>query len=238
MKTRTSLLIAFMLISQIGFTQTDISSTSSGSNDAPLISGIHTLSIHVRDTLTQDSVTRFLRNILALPVYYTPVKLGIRRYSGLYAGNMVLEPCGPYPNISYGSDEFRAIFFGLNFEVHESLESGEGALKNLGIKHQVNNGSIYIKDSLLCSENVFTALYKVSDEEKRDSLKQALWSLKRKHPGIEYIKDIAIGYKKEIHFAKWKEFLHPLEVDDCGYCPLNDSVRLQFVRANAVSQNG
>jgi hypothetical protein len=221
MKILNILLMALMMISQAGIAQGE-----------PIVSGLHTLSIHVKDTLSQDSVTRFLRNTLALPAYYTPVTIGIRRYSGFYAGNMVLEPCGPYPKIQYASENFRSIFFGLNFEVYCSLESGERALQTLGVEHQVNQGSIYIRDSILSNQSVFAALYEVTDSKKRDSLKQKLWSERGNNPGIEYIKEIVIGYKEKITYLRWKEFLHPIQVDSQGKCPLNDSLNLQFVKAD------
>jgi len=69
-----------------------------------LFSRFHTLSIHVRDTVTHDSVFHFFVDKLNLPVYYFPVKAGTRKYAGVYAGNLVLEPCGPYTEFEYASD--------------------------------------------------------------------------------------------------------------------------------------
>lgn len=237
MKIRNILLMALVWVSQAGYTQRDSSVDVSISRQEPVVSGLHTLSIHVKDTLSQDSVTRFLRETLGLPVYYTPVTIGKRRYSGLYAGNLVLEPCGPYPNIKYASDDFRSIFFGVNFEVFNSLKSGEMALQDLGAEHQVNKGSIYIKDSLLCSENLFAALYEVYDTERRDSLRQFLRQGQCNNPGIEYIKEIVIGYKKEINYQRWKSFLHPIEIDEHGLWPLNDSLSLRFVKESVNQVN-
>ncbi len=195
---------------------------------APLIKGLHTLSIHVRDTITHDSVFKFLINQLMLPVYYHPVKYRQTRYVGVYAGNMVLEPCGPYSYINYAMDNFRAIFFGMNFEVFESLAEGKRGLEARDIKHQVNKGSIYIRDSVLCNENLFAALYEVPDREKRDSLRLLLINQKKESPGIEYISEISIGYKEEVNLLKWKEFLHPYEFDENNICRINDSLQIHF----------
>lgn len=203
----------------------------------PIISGVHTLSIHVRDTLSQDSVYQFFVNKLRLPIYYTPVIYGQKKYSGIYAGNMVLEPCGPYENINYASNDFRAIFYGLNFEVN-SLSSSEQALNKRGIKHQVNQGSIYIRDSILCNENIFTALYEVSDQEVRDSLQKTLITVERNNLGIEYIKEIFIAYKEEANFLKWKEYLFPLEFSKDDICQVNDSLQIHFTRAKINEVTG
>lgn len=206
--------------------------------ESPLVSGVHTLSIHVNDTISHDSVYRFLVQKLGLPVYYTPVTYGFRKYAGLYAGNMVLEPCGPYPEIEYAKENFRSIFFGLNFQVPGSLQSSEQVLAKLGIRQQVNRGSIYIRDSTLSIENIFVALYEVRDEEQRGSLRQELISDTLLHPGIEYIKEIVIGYKEEKFLEKWKEFLHPLVINPDGFCQLNDSLQLHFKRGEINEVKG
>lgn len=226
------------IIFQSIFAQTGPSKNSKNPETVPLVSGVHTLSIHVRDTILHDSVYQFLVHKLMLPIYYTPLKLGQKKYAGIYAGNMVLEPCGPYENTDYATDNFRAIFYGLNFEVYNSLESSEQALNMRGIKHQVNKGSIYIRDSILCNENIFTALYAVNDIEKRDSLRNTLKTIVRSEPGIEYIKEILIGYKEEVNFLKWKEYLYPLEIGENDICQINDSLQLHFTRGRINEVKG
>lgn len=195
----------------------------------PIIAGVHTLSIHVRDTLTHDSVFQFLFHKLGLPVYYTPVKYGERKYVGLYTGNMVLEPCGPYQNINYATKEFRSIFYGLNFEVFHSLASGLQALRRLGMTYQDNQSSIYIKDSILCQDDVFAALYKVADKEKRDSLRSMLLSNDSNNPGLEYIKEIHMGFRDEQNLQRWMAFFAPLEFNN-NICQVNDSLQIYFTR--------
>ncbi len=221
-----------IIICQYTFAQVEIYKDPIRLETTPIISGVHTLSVHVRDTISQDSVYQFFVNKLILPIYYTPVMYGQKKYAGIYAGNMVLEPCGPYHNIDYATDDFRAIFYGLNFEVYKSLSSSEQALNERGIKHQVNKGSIYVRDSILCNENVFTALYEVSDKEERDSLQNTLITVIRNKPGIEYIKEIIIGYKEEVNFLKWKEYLYPLEFSKNDVCQINDSLQIHFTRGN------
>ena len=151
---------------------------------------------------------------------------------------MVLEPCGPYSNINYADDSFISIFYGLNFEVYRSLESSEQALNERGIKHQVNEGSIYIRDSILTNENIFTGLYEVTDKEKRDSLRNKLNSNVRNKPGIEYLKEIFIGYKGEANLLKWKAFLYPLEIGEDGICQINDSLQLHYIKGDINEVKG
>jgi hypothetical protein len=207
-------------------------------NSDPIIRGVHTLSIHVEDTLLFDSVYRFLNKKLHLPVYYSPLKIGQRKYVGLYAGNMVLEPCGPYENIDYADDYFKSIFYGLNFEVFHSLANCPGILDDRGINHQINKGSIYIRDSILCRENIFVGLYEIDDRDKRDSLQSVLEYSVEAGPGIEYIKEIHIGYKEQVNLRKWQEFLYPLEISEDGLCKLNELLQLHFTRGKTNEVKG
>ena len=230
--------IGIIFLSNKNPEQAGTSTSQPGTGTKCMIAGMHTLSIHVRDTLTQDSVYQFLLQKLMLPVYYTPVTYSGKRYAGIYAGNMVLEPCGPYNNMNYAYDDFRAIFYGLNFEVNNSLEYFGPLLRNRGIRHQVNKGSIYIRDSLLTNENIFTSLYEVSDKAKRDSLRKMLITREKNNPGIEYIQEIMIGYKQEINIEKWKEYLLPLKIEKNELCQINDSLQIRFSKGRINEVNG
>ena len=194
----------------------------------PVISGLHTLSIHVLDTMTHDSVYRFLKDKLSLPVYYTPERYGQRKYAGLYAGNMVLEPCGPYPEIEYATDSFRAVFYGMNFEVYRSLQQCRRILADLHMVFQDNQNSLYLRDSILCSDNLFSALYEVRDRNKRDSLRNILSSNRLNPSGIVYISEIQIGYREDATLQRWKEFLYPLRSGGENICQVNDSLQIKF----------
>jgi hypothetical protein len=231
-------LIGLIVVCQSHFAQTRTLNNSNNPDIAPNVSGIHTLSIHVKDTITHDSVYKFLAHKLLLPTYYTPVMIAERRYVGVYAGNMVLEPCGPYRNIDYAKDNFRAIFYGMNFEVNSSLFECEQALRKRSMDHQINIGSIYITDSILCNENIFTALYEVNDRQKRDSLQNELRIQDKSNPGIEYIKDVNIGCKNELNYQKWREYLDPLKFGQNDVCQINDSLQLFFTRGEINEVKG
>ena len=91
-------LVLFGLITliQTNLAQTKAFEESAISKPNPVFSsGLHTLSIHVKDSIVHDSVFHFLVEKLKLPIYYYPVGLNTK-YAGVYAGNLVLEPCGPY----------------------------------------------------------------------------------------------------------------------------------------------
>ncbi|HUX58922.1 MAG TPA: hypothetical protein VMV47_08175 [Bacteroidales bacterium] len=238
LKSISLILLGIMILSQTNLAQRESAHDSINPPVFPIISGLHTLSIHVRDTITHDSVYNFLTGKLMLPIYYAPEKYGHQKYAGVYAGNMVLEPCGPFPDINYANDNFRSIFFGINFEVYKSLAAGEQKLNNRGFTRQVNKGSIYIRDSILCNENVFLALYEVTDKGKRDSLQNTMITNGKNNPGIEYIKEIFIAYNEEVNLQRWKEFLYPLEFANKGICQINDSLTIYFTRGNINEVKG
>lgn len=203
----------------------------------PLFSGLHTLSIHVRDTITHDSVFHFLADKLKLPVYYYPVTSGQRKYAGVYAGNLVLEPCGPYSNFPYAAEDFRAIFFGLTFEPFESISLSAIGLTDRKINHQVGDTYIYLQnDSTLCGENITVSLIekddKINDRRKTDSLRYILAANNENGLGIEYVKEISIGYKNDSGLKKWKELISPSELINNMIWQVSNMLEFHFIKSN------
>jgi hypothetical protein len=227
----------------------------------PLFSGLHTLSIHVRDTITHDSVFKFLVDKLKLPVYYYPVTYGKRKYVGVYAGNLVLEPCGPYTNYLYASDNFRAIFFGLTFEPYESIPMSSMCLGDRRINHEPGDTYIYLqKDSVLCGDNLTVSfmdrgVVKTMDKRIMDSLRYAMnaesettykvfereddeQSTEYKSVnyynelGIEFVKEICIGYKDNSNLQKWKQLISPSELQDNEIWKGSNMPEFHFTKSN------
>jgi hypothetical protein len=229
----TSLIISLhTLIAQEGSTH-DFSIP----NSDPVFSVLHTLSIHVRDTITHDSVFLFLTDKLKLPVYYSPIIYGKRKYAGVYAGNLVLEPCGPYSNFKYASNDFRAIFFGLTFEPYKSISQTANGLATKKISSEVGEDYIYLKDSLLCGENITISFMDKGDERANDKLKMeilryALTTRPENELGIEYISEIQIGYKDNYNLMKWKEFMSPLKLADSETLEGNNLPEIHFCKSN------
>lgn len=212
------LIITILIISlQPILSQKEVVRDSFITETNPLLSGLHTLSIHVRDTITHDSVFHFLVDKLKLPVYYYPLNYGKRKYAGVYAGNLVLEPCGPYANFSYASNDFRAIFFGLTFEPNKSISQTAKYLTERKISNEAGDTYIYIKDSVLCGENITISFMdkgdeKINDKRKMDSLLYDMNTSTDNELGIEYVKEIRIGYKNSSNLQKWKELISPSEL--------------------------
>jgi hypothetical protein len=204
-----------------------------------VFSGLHTLSIHVRDTITHDSVFHFLADKLKLPVYYYPLRYGNRKYAGVYAGNLVLEPCGPYSGYTYATKDFRAVFFGLTFEPFESISQSATGLANRSINKEVQGtGEIYLqKDSALCGDNITISLIdrldaRINDKRRMDSLKYVINADTNNEPGIEYVKEICIGYKDRSNLQKWKELINPLELIENMIWQESNNLEFHFIKSN------
>jgi hypothetical protein len=203
--------------------------------ERPVISGLHTLSVHVRDTVTHDSLFNFLADELQLPVYYHPVSHGVRKYSGLYTGNIVLEPCGPFPGFRYGSDDFTAIFFGFTFDPFISLNESEAVISNRQIEYRrIGNEFLYLTDSMLSKNNIYVSVMEKPDFEKdreiRDSLGRLIKSDSFAQIGIEYIKTIYIGYPDEKNLNKWRCLIKPDELENNIW--KRDLPEIIFVKSN------
>ena len=69
----------------------------------PVVSRVHTLSIHIREHETFNAVLSLFNGDLGLPmVYGRPWRpeMGEKRvYAAVTAGNINIEPCGPYTDI-------------------------------------------------------------------------------------------------------------------------------------------
>jgi hypothetical protein len=170
-----------------------------------------------------------------------------------------LEPCGPYiKRFPYASNDFKAIFFGLTFEPFESIPQSADGLTHRKINHESGDSFIYIqKDSALCGDNMTISLMdrgteKISDIKIKDSLRYAMnadtetsykvFQVYEKMPasspninyynelGIEYVKEICIGYKNSLNLQKWRQLISPEEL--IGYkWKESDLLEFQFVKS-------
>ncbi len=232
-----------IFITPNSFSQADPGQKFVAAKAVPLFSRFHTLSVHVRDTLTQDSVFHFLTDKLKLPVYYYPVRYGDRKYAGVYAGNLVLEPCGPYSNFSYASDDFRAIFFGLTFEPFKSLTLSAKGLSDRKIPYQSGDSYIYIKDTALCGGNITISFMdkgqgKSEDIRIMDSLLLEITDNTEDEPGIQYVREILIGYIDKTNLQKWEDIISPDRLINNKVWPESDIIDFRFIKAGIREVQG
>ena len=239
LKRCSLILVGMIIVFQTNLVQTESVINSVDLKTNPLFAGLHTLSIHVRDTVTHDSVFHFLVDKLKLSVYYHPLIYGKRKYAGVYPGNLILEPCGPYTNFTYASNDFRAIFFGLTFEPFESISLTAKGLADRDIHHQVQGeGEIYLQeDSALCGDNITISLIdrldtKTNDRRKLDSLRNVMNTDSESELGIEYVKEISIGYTDSSNFQKWKDLISPMKLIDNEIWKESSKLEFRFVKSD------
>ncbi len=199
---------------------------------APVISRIAVLSIHIRDTIVHDYIYHFLTEKLGLPVEYYPLTWMDRKYAGIFAGNMYLEPCGPYSNFSYASPDFRAIFFGLNCETDRSLSSLAEDLtrRNIGISR---DETIQVTDTAFIKQNIYFSVAagpgRIVTHE--DSLRTVLYRNTRNSLGIERIKEIMVCYPDKSALDKWELLMKPSILSHDSLWVVNEDQSVRFVKS-------
>lgn len=196
----------------------------------PVVGDIHTLTIHVRNHEVHKAITTFLRHDLGLPFVYEPVEFSARLYAGLSGGNLVLEPCGPYANMQYADQEFKAIFYGLNFELNSANAASVAQLRERHISFEGDSTYLSITDAMLAGQNMGVFLSKITGSVKaeQDSTHKLLRAQSGGPLGIELVSEIHIGYVNDDDLIKWRQFLSPIVWKDKDVCFLHNGLELHF----------
>ena len=102
----------------------------------PVVGDLHTVSIHVDGVESYNATFRLLSEGFGWPVVYgkplAPEDGARRNYAGIWAGNVVLEICGPYAK-EFAPGDRPARLHGLTFRPFESPERSAAELKRRGI---------------------------------------------------------------------------------------------------------
>lgn len=182
----------------------------------PVSTKIHTVSIHVKDLQVHQAVDRFLREDLQLPLVYEPATVAQRRYVGLWAGNLVLEPCGPFTNIAYSTPDFKAIFCGLTFEAYQSARQSKLQLELRQIQHKsLGSAFVIINDANLVQGNLVASIMdnpgRVKERQKHEKLTAQLTEHQGGPLGLEYVSEIHVGYTDPQDVDAWATLLAPAQ---------------------------
>jgi len=177
----------------------------------PVVSWLHTLSIHVRSHAIHDALHTLLAETLQLPRTYEPVTYGEKKYVAVWAGNIALEPCGPYPPDDYLSTDFEAMFYGLTFAFWESAVASAAALDERDIGHAEPTDVVRIEDEDLKAPNVYVGIGYGGDPEGVQKPRSVLEARKGGPLGLVRVEEIRVGYSDERNLKKWTTFLQPHE---------------------------
>jgi hypothetical protein len=186
-----------------------VPAASDEAEPSPVVSWLHTLSIHVRSHAIHDSLHTLLAETLQLPRTYEPVQYGEKKYVAVWAGNIALEPCGPYPPEDYLSTDFEAMFYGLTFAFAESATASAAALDARGIGHAEVTDVVRIEDEDLKAPNVYVGIGCGGDAEGVREPRALLEARKGGPLGLLRVEEIRVGYSDETNLRKWIAFLQP-----------------------------
>ncbi len=183
----------------------------------PIISRVHTLSIHIREHETFNKVLELLNKDFGLPVVYgrpwAPEMGEKRMYAAVSVGNINIEPCGPYPDIAYTDSSFMAIFFGITFSPFESSAASAAEMDRRGIAHSAPGMFMSVTDPDFPGGNIGVGFLDISENKanwtSEDSASQALKESGGGPPGILYAEEILVGFSDNENLAMWREFLAP-----------------------------
>jgi hypothetical protein len=196
----------------------------------PVVSRLHTLSIHVRSHAVHGSVYALLSEVLQLPPTYDPVMYGKRKYAAVQAGNLCLEPCGPYPEHLYLSTDFEGMFYGLTFEPYESVLASARELDRRGIRHGTPTQSLRIIDRDLSAPNVTVGIGEKENREARNGRAAKLAVQEGGPIGLICVEEILIGYSDNDNLKKWIDLITPAKHEGRNVYRLSDGLALRFVK--------
>jgi len=207
-----------------------------------VISRISVLSIHIGQARVHDSLFHFLTEKLGLPVEYYPLQYADRWYAGVFAGNMYLEPCGPYKNFKYALKDFTAIFFGLNCESQRSVSSLADDLTSRNIDI-IATDAIQVIDTSFIRQNIYLNIVSKQESDpkqalREDSLRTEMRKTAENYLGIESIKEIKVGYADGNALKKWKEFIGSSGITPEGLWKVNEDQSVRFIKSNICEVSG
>lgn len=201
----------------------------------PIVSRVHTLSVHVGDRGTHAAVLRFLKDVLRLPILWGPEEHGERLYAALSGGNIALEPCGPFADIDYATKDFDAMFYGITFEPFESAAASAAQMDRCGILHGGVSTFTIIKDDVLCGQNLGLSLWEIRNKEKfKAQVEERSEQGERAGGplGIVRVAEVQVGYTRSEAPARWARLLAGAELVETGVWRVNDSLAIRLVHGD------
>ncbi|MDP2998137.1 MAG: hypothetical protein Q8N47_11670 [Bryobacterales bacterium] len=203
----------------------------------PIVSSLHTVSVHIDSPETYNALYRLFEKDLQWPVIYgkpwPPDRQGRRSYAGIWAGNVVLEICGPYAGETF-SDGVRARLHGLTFRPHQTTDQSTADLDRAGISHKPPFGNleggarfVVLDDPALTSPTLAVSIMQGGDRNREktehDAARAALAANRGGPLGLKSVKETQVAYPNAPSLAKWRQFLAPSQPDT------GPSPRLRFV---------
>jgi len=178
--------------------------SSNTESSTSIISGAYWITVHTRDDETFDMLYEFFNDELKFPVYFHPEKWGNARYTGIFAGNVVLEVCGPF---QIPGTEIMARCNTLIFRPFESVEASADELSRRRILIKPDQKNLNVPDL-----EIPVGINPVKDPNeisRRQALVAELKERKGGAIGLKNVKELYIGYNSKERLDRWSNFLEP-----------------------------
>jgi len=213
----------------------------------PIFSRIHTVSIHVRDFQTFNRAFHFLSDDLKLPKKWgqewTPGAEAKRMYAGFWAGNICIEPCGPYDADDFESDA-RAMFFAITFLPWESSEASVRELDRRALTHNGQKVFLSVTDPHLSGGNRGVCIMDVGREDReKDNAQEAElqteFAAAQGGPlGLMGVEEILVRYTGGEGRRRWERLLEPVRPEAENLWRLGDGPAIRLVKDSRTGLAG
>ncbi len=213
----------------------------------PIFSRIHTVSIHVKDLETFNRAFHFLRDDLELSKKWgqewTPGSEAKKMYAGFWAGNICIEPCGPFDTDEFESDA-KAMFFAITFLPFESSEASAREFDRRGLAHNGRKVFLSVTDPHLSSGNCGVCIMDVGHEDrKKDNAREAelqteFASAQEDSLGLIGVEEILVRYRCEEGRKRWERLLQPVKPNPENLWRLGNSPAIRLIKDSRTGLAG
>jgi hypothetical protein len=213
----------------------------------PIFSKIHTVSIHVKDFQAFNSVFSFLSEELNLPINWgekwTPDIAADKIYASFWAGNICIEPCGPYTTDEFESDA-KTMFFAITFLPYESSKVSAIELERRGLKHNGNMSFLSVTDPSIDTGNCGICIMGLGDETRekdraRESELQTEFALRNGGPlGIIRVDEILVRYTSDADLRRWESLLMTTQKTGENLWKLRDGPAIRLIKDSRTGLAG
>ncbi len=181
----------------------------------PVVATLHTVSIHVDSVETYNTLFQLWSGAFKWPVLYgkplTAEQEDRRNCAGIWAGNIRLELCGPYPG-EFEPQDARARLHGLTFRPHETLESSAAELVRRAIRHRpLGTRFIIFDDPDMNAPLLRISIMQVSVRQgvtpDHESGQPKLVENRGGPLGLKHAREFRITYPDSAALRKWRRLL-------------------------------
>jgi hypothetical protein len=214
--------------------QSKLSSINADPNiksSTPIVSRPYWITVNVRNDETFTMLYEFFKDELQFPVYFHPEKWGHARYTAIYAGNVMLEICGPFP---IPGTELMARYNTLGFRPFESLQASADELTRRRIHHDgpPKPGSYAIDVFDLEIPVNISAVKDPNEVSRREALRAELRARNGGPIGLKNVKELYIGYNSRKRLEQWIDLIKPAKhKKNLWYLP--EEPNLRFVEGES-----